>query len=265
LEAKRQAAEQQRQLEAERERQVQLAREESKERENRSQRLNYNMRSVQTSLTTADGVVRRVREASIWSQSDDRYSLLSQDGRDLTMWAINGKIIQLTRAKRYLVIHHSGRLGWARVMQSRITFVESSIHGSDQHFMAGYLLQINVEADWNETPRHGRNVVFELTDCLDGLANCTISAWFDLHDLALLKIDKPDYVTSAFKEHKEAIEQINKGWPEIKKYCLTRILQPFHYVHNLTGDDASSFFGSVGDRVKLSAAVVANNPVLLCR
>jgi len=148
-------------------------------------------------------------------------------------------------------------------MQSRITFIESSIHYSDQHFLAGHLLQINVEADWSETPQYGRNVIFKVTDCLNGLANCTISAWFDLNDLTLLKIDKPSYVTPDFKEHNEAIEHINKGWPEIKKYCLPRIIQPFHYVHKLTGDDASTFFGSLGSKVRISAAIVANNPVLL--
>ena len=256
LKAKEEAAELQRKLEAERERQVRIHQEESKEREIRLKKLSDNMGLAQRSLSTANGVVRRVGEAS------DRYSLRSEDNRDLTLWTIDGKRVELTRGKRYLIMHRSGRLGWARVMKSRITFVEQSIHWSDESRLAGHVLQINVRANWSEAPQNGRNIVFEVFDCWDHLANCTISAWFDLRDLTLLKIEKPAYATLESKERDEAIERIKNGWPEIKEYCLKRIVRPFKYAHNLTGEDASTFFGGTGSWVRLSVALVEESPVL---
>lgn len=263
LEALREAEEQQRQRDAERGRQARVAFEDVKERERRLQRLRYNISSTPKSLETADGVVSQVHEGSLRTQSDDRYSLLSRDGRDLTIWSVAGRQIKLTRAMRYLILKQSGKLGWARVMQSRLTFVESSIHCSERVILADLLLEIKIDADWSETPKYGRNVVFEVIDPLFGLADCTISAWFDLHDLTLLKIDTPDYVAPGFAEHNTAIACVRNGWPAIKEFCLNQILRPFRYKHNLTGYDALVFFGDVGTKVCLSAAMVADNPVIL--
>ena len=268
LEAKRQADEAQNRQIEERIKQLRIAQETAHAREQRRMQLIDNMRKVQASRSSADGIVTildgRLDGNEGWfMNTPDRRTLLAQDGRKFTEWSVNGKLVNLLRGKRYLLTLHSGKLGWARVMKTRITFIESEIASPQKQFLAGNLFSITVRADWNATPLYGRNLSFEINDELYGLGSCTISAWFDLNDLTLLEIDMPDDVNPESKEHIEALEQIRAGWPEIKAYCLSRILEPFVYEHNLTGMDASKFFGDAGTRIRITAALIGDNPVLL--
>lgn len=261
LEAERKADEVRNRWLAEKVEQQRIVQEAASAREQRQRQLLYNMTTVQTSLVNAVGIVTTMRSGNIFTS--DRHSLFAQDGRYFTEWSVDGKKVDLVRGNRYLITLQNGKLGWARVMNTRITFIEASISSPQEQFLAGYLLSITSRADWSESPLYGRNITFEVNDEIDGFASCTISAWFDLHDLTLLEIDKPYYASQDSKDHNEAIEQIRKGWPEIKAYCLDRILSPFVYVHNLTGMDASFFFGDAGTTVRLTAALINANPVLL--
>lgn len=263
LQAQRQAHEAQDRAMAEKEKQRQINQEAVLERERHLQQLHRNMKRVQTSLAAAVGIVTLVQDPSRSLWTPERHTLLAQDGRNLTMWSVGAKQVQLLRGNRYLIIQKTGKLGWARVMRTRVTFIEAGMSSTQSVVLAGHYLSINIEADWSADPSYGRNIVFELSDEFAEFATCKISAWFDLDDLTLLRIEMPEGVNSDSKYHTEAMEHIRQGWPAIKVYLLERILKPFVYEHNLSGVDASEFFGEAGTWVRLTAALIGNNPVLL--
>lgn len=265
VEAKRQVEEAQNRSIAEKAEQHRIVQEAALARARNLQRLRSNANRVQTSLATAEGVVRSVGGQSIFSLTPERHSLLAAVGRNFTAWLVDGRQVNLVNRRRYLIIRQNGWLGWARVVNTRITFIEASISSVKHRSLFGYVVSIDAKADWSASPIHGRNVAFEFNFELCDFPSCTVSAWFDLSDLTILGIDRPDYVDKNSKEHEELIKIIRNKWPEFKDVCRSMIIESFVYVDKLTGVDALEFFGEAGTRVSLTAALIGDNPVLLER
>ncbi len=234
------------------------------ERASRAARLRSNFETAEQSLSSAYGVVRVVGTGGDWFLPTQTVSLMACDDRDFTVWEVGGKRVELVKGLRYMVLQDNGRIGWGRVMQTRITFVSQAVSWGDCLTAKGFYFKAHFHSDWSPVPPFGRNVRIEVEDGFEGYS-CEVSAWFDLKELRILKIELP-YPEHALEEQRSIVERINGAIPEFSSACVGKIVSPFRYeVGGLSGANAAEFFGDEGSVFQLSAALVGEHPILLAR
>jgi len=230
----------------------------------RAARLRSNFDTAEQSLSNAYGVVRVVETGSDWYSSTQTVSLMACDDRDLTVWEVGGKRVELIKGLRYLVLQDNGKIGWGRVMRTRISFVSQAVNWDDYLTAKEFVFQAHFHGDWSSAPPFGRNVRIEVTDVFEGYF-CEVSAWFDLKELKILKVELP-YPEYALEEQRRIVERINSAILDFSSACVGKIVTPFRYeVGGLSGADAAEFFGNMGSVFELRVALVGRHPILLAR
>jgi len=236
---------------------------ERRERASMAARLRSNFDTAEQSLSKAYGVVTVIESGGRWS-STRTISLRACDDRHLTVWEVGGKRVELVKGLRYLILQDNGKIGWGRVMQTRISFVSEAVKWDDYLTAKGFVFQAHFHGDWSPGPPFGRNVRIEVTDVFDGYS-CEVSAWFDLKELKILKVELP-YPEYALEEQRRIVETINSAILEFSSACVGKIVSPFRYeVGGLSGADAQEFFGSIGSVFELRVALVGRHPIILAR
>lgn len=224
--------------------------------------LQVNIQLTAKSLSNAYGVVRVVESGDSWNSSQTK-SLMALNKRKFTSWSINNRTHNLVKGKRYLfLLQNSGKIGWARVMETRISFVGRGINLPEGITVNGTVLSVSINGDWNTEPRYGRNIYIEVKDTQRDVS-CVVSAWFNLMNFEILKVESPENVTSALQEQSSMVARINNNIPEFTAACLKHIVTPFVYKKNLYGANAEEFFNKVGSHFELKAALIGANPILI--
>lgn len=226
--------------------------------------LQSNISGAAKSLSTARGVVRVVRSGDHWNSSSIK-SLVAQDNRDLTYWSIDGAPYNFVRGKRYLVVlEDSGKVGWARLMQTRMSFVGIGVNWSEGIFVNGFKLSVSINGDWANSTQYGRNIIFKI-EGIGGRSSCIVSGWFDLKKLEILKVEHLAKLGMLLSEQDKLLATINGNVAAFSSAALTRITTPFVYKNNLYGADAEDFFGPVGSCFTLRAALIGKNPIIVAK
>lgn len=203
----------------------------------------------------------KISNCMIRNMNYGSYITLHADaGEDLTSWIINDKEVNLDRLKRYLLIDcKSGRLCWARISKTRITFFQPKlIRNARSLGFNHWLLTLELTAKWDTTS--GDNLTVELIE-FDTKARALFDCRFDLdtvHDLKLIKekskdLDKSPNFINWIKSNKKNICQ------EIT-ICL---IEPFDYQYKLLGHTAKNFFDNYWGRIKIRTYEINEYPVLV--
>lgn len=213
---------------------------------------------VQT-LRRALGTIRQSNH-SAWCQvgRPDPYSgtvsLLADWDSTLTSWLVADKRVEFVPRMRHLcVLDHNGRLGWVRVVKTRITFVGHGVEDDTPAVLAGQRCWLHFEADWAARPVQGRNLTIGIQTS-GKTSLCTVSVWFDTQYLTCKAIKPARGKVLATTKH-AMTQWIEDNWDEFASTVLARLVTPFHYQSKLYGrGEIEAYFGPVGTKYALQVA-----------
>lgn len=178
-----------------------------------------------------------------------RMSLVAPPGYSFLRWAVHGSRVDLRRLNRYLcVVPELGRLGWARLSNTRITYVESSVRKGSATFLGKKCV-----VEWSGSQRldhTDHNLTFEVSGHPD-LPDFALTAWVDADHLEFTNEEGVD---------KEVLSRRD----EISAEIVRHLTQPFKYGRKLTGRTAEEFFyAHVGGQFRVRLARLAGHNILV--
>ncbi len=184
------------------------------------------------------------------------YSLVAAINADLTRWIIDGKEHRLERARRYLCIDLvTGKLGWARVMTTRITYVQSGLAHNEIVRVAGLPCTLRLRASRQaELPAQGN---LEVTISLNQQPLYLVNMWYAPGTLK--RVNAHPLTSGSLSERLQT--WLEDAQEEFQSTILRAISTPFKYKNNLGGDQANSFFSQPWSHLRL--ALDRGNPVLI--
>lgn len=184
------------------------------------------------------------------------YSLVAANHADLTRWIIDGKEHQLERARRYLCIDTAtGKLGWARVMTTRITYIQSSLVHNDIVRIASLPCTLSLRAS-----RHAEISVqgnLEITISLNQQPLYLVNMWYVPGSLT--QVNARQLTSGSVSERLHT--WLEDAREEFQLTILKAISTPFKYKNNLGGDQANNFFSRPRSHLRL--ALDRGSPVLI--
>jgi hypothetical protein len=210
--------------------------------------------------TTLTADVRRID-----STYSHVYSLLIRKGK-LTTWNIAGRPLQLTSSYRYLCfLEDSGKLGWARVMNTRISFVARSVTKTQPADVGGVSCKIALSAVWDDELSTGVNVIVTLKPTATN-AQLFLRCWYSVNALEIRSIvSAPEDALPA--DARRIRDFISEHSARFQQDILEELSRPFVYKDSqkLTGIEANTFFGPRDSAYRLYAAMNAGEPVLVAK
>jgi hypothetical protein len=229
----------------------------------RRRRVRAFVRSIQSTNQSSDvvyGEIQSVNTNAGWSTT---HSLIALYRGNLLRWRLANEEVGLSTTKRYLcVIPTSGKLGWARVMKTRITFVGAGVLNAGFITIGESRYRVSMQADWSNDGARGRNLEVTLAFGAWDVPICSVSMWVSVSDVEILEIE------SIAREgyEKEAVVAKNliaKEGAEFARQCLHLVLAPFTYTRNLYGVQATEFFGDFGQRYRIRLAQMRDHEFLV--
>lgn len=185
----------------------------------------------------------KIVSARVHAFKDGKTSLLrfSPDD-DLTWWQVDGKSITLERVKRYLCILESdGKIGWARVGESRITFIDDSVN--DMLRFKGQTYLVNFQANWRMDRDLASNLTIAVATRSERLI-CRLHCSFEVDRLLIHEI-----VSQSNEQFKVEREALTSDLEALSDALLPLMLTPFDYEKRLSGARPVKFIGPVGQQV----------------
>lgn len=192
------------------------------------------------------------------------HTLLAEDGRHLTEWTIEGQHKRLEAFNRYLCVNEStGHLGWARVVRTRITYINHALISSGAPlYIGGRFYRLRMECERAADPPYGRNLRIDVVRHGSGNLICRLSAWFFPGTLEILHTELiHGGIDSA--ESGEVAGWIRENSVSFSTIAMNELTKPFRYQSNKAGMQANTFFGSVGTRYRLRLIEEQKNPILV--
>ncbi|ESE42057.1 phospholipase D-like domain-containing protein [Shewanella decolorationis] len=191
-------------------------------------------------------------------------SFVANDTRNsFVTWNVENKKITLARTYRYLcLLKKTGKIGWARVVKSRITYFEKSIAWHNPIAILGYSCIVTFEANWNLEADSSYNVTVEIK-LADHIGLIRLYAWFGGNELIINNIDTPGWSKNSKKQHEDLLVMLRERPQEASNILLSNLLKPFRYVKNLTGVQANNFFPSTTSNYIMYLANYLDHPFLI--
>jgi len=210
---------------------------------------------------SSEVVIGEVKIVSSNEGDSETRSLIAWGGNSLTRWRVKSQPMDLARTTRYLcVLPETGKLGWARVMKTRITFVGAGVNFSSALRIGDQDCDAHFSADWSESPEFGRNLSVEIRKWNSAI--CVVSFWIGLDVAEMLDVRSTD---SLSESGRTLIDWIQNNHADLTKQCLARVLTPFVYSKNLHGVQAQTYFGDVGTVYLIQVALIEKYPVLVVK
>lgn len=202
----------------------------------------------------ASSIASRVRELRV-----GRSSLMPESALDtFTWWQIAGKQITLERAERYLCLNEqSGMVGWGRVMNRRISFIDNSF--LDELVFDERQCNLQVTADWATPSTSTGNLSIKVKTQWNSEI-CELRCAFEVDRLRILKMT--DLSDGAFSERTQLFRQRRK---QLEDALLPILLKPFKYKQALTGSRPDKFVGPPGTLVTVDVVQLASYEILVFR
>lgn len=162
---------------------------------------------------------------------------------DLLNWSWGGQQIQLTKTKRYLcVIPEHSKVGWVRVMKTRITKVGKGINWNQLLLLGDRSFRVEFNANWENASKTNVRVSLDKGDV-------TIDGFFSIEGFAVDAII-PKQGANPSTLANAAMLEANRE--HIGNQLAARLLEPFKFKHNLYGAEACEFFGQYYSSWKLT-------------
>lgn len=190
-------------------------------------------------------------------------SLLVEREESLLNW---GDDFALSRLYRYLcIVEETGKLGWARVAQTRITKVNGALQLSQRYERLGWHWKVSLNALWEDNvAARGENLVVRFSPPFAPTDAVEVRCWFNLSGI---EIQHCTVRPGPFSERDERLEGLATEFEErperLSEWLRHRLLAPFKYQTNLIGTEAGTFFGDIGTRWTMRLAAVDGQPLLV--
>lgn len=219
--------------------------------------------NIQATRKSGSYALLKITEVLNYETGSAQTTMLAENERDLTKWIIGAQPVFLTHGKRYLLLHDTGKMGWAKVVKTRISFIGTGVDFAQMLDVCGSTYKVKMQADRASNPIYGRNVFFNLSTKSNVV--CQISCWFDVNGLEILEIEPhPDSKGATFS-HQQTIKHLIDHLSELTNRLLTLIIMPFAYSKRDYGTNPRSFFKGTETYILLNAALVKGTPILLSR
>lgn len=198
----------------------------------------------------AASVATEVKYGTVsWLWSSATRSLLAARGESYTHWLLNGGDRRLIRLERYAIFSvDTGRIGWARLAGTRITFVASGLQRSGlvEWHEGKHQLVLNASQSTDD----GWNLAVEIRVHGHYGAKVVAHTWFSPDEFHVLRVDEEYTHPMHEATHGEATAAVARaaredqsGFHTILKHA---VFSPFRYKEALLGGKADQFFGDVG-------------------
>lgn len=175
-----------------------------------------------------------------WGQSGliVTHTLIDQKNA-LLQWSFPGHPITFSKTHRYLLIApHLRRIGWGRVMKTRVTKIGQSVRWYSPITLLGQAYSIEAEAVWDQASPH--NILFNL----DG-GRITLRGFFTVEGFDLSTVESKNQAAS-----REA-KRLHENKAEIEPLLASQVLDPFTYDRNLHGVEVDDFLNETSGWYKL--------------
>ena len=167
----------------------------------------------------------------------------------------------LWRTLRFLCVEeNSGRIGWARVCKTRITFVENEITDLSVN-LGEWPCMMDVSALWKADEEATSNLKIKLAPN-HAVGELTIRTWFAVDTLSIIDIATP---IVANREITAVRVWIDSNQAKFAQAVLAQITRSFQYEHNLSGVYANTFFGPFGTHYELSVRLLGEYPIMVAK
>lgn len=239
-----------------------------REEEERRRRRLMNLRgSVRKLRMAGERVQTQVQLVRDWSRKKKQYistaTLMVRGNCSLTRWRFDGEIVELEDCYRYLcLIEETGKLGWARVASTRITFISPLVVHGEWVFFGNWTWKVTAEGIWTGQRESGSNLFVKMKSNFRGEAH--LHCWFSVDGLEVekaawktppSKASPPPDLAVAFANNQDRIrDQITK-----------LLVKPFKFSdgQKLTGPNTINFFGEVYNRYIVRLAQVGEHKILI--
>lgn len=243
---------------------VQREKEQEQRREQYRERVRR-LRALRAAIDRADhSRSTAVGEVQYASEYRETKSLIFDRMVDLTKWSVGNRTLSLLRTHRYLcVMEETGKIGWARVMKKRITFIEDGVLPTEMISLNGRLYKLSLNATWPPLSNDGQNMEVHIISP-SGYKLCTVHAVFALDSLTVLGVIRPKSADRDWQAE-QVSEWIAANDSEFISALLPILLHSFRYKSNLRGVQANQFFGELGSKYRVRALLVNGSPVLAAK
>jgi len=177
-------------------------------------------------------------------------------------WQILGQRKILEKKKRYLFMDlDNGRVGWARVNKTQITYFENSVVKNKSVSIGNWQCRLTFMSNWSDIQSE-HNLTIEIK-----YLNTNVKLVYDCH-FDLKFITNISLNTQKSQNHSKA-EEI-KLWnethtTEFSNSLAHLIFSPFLYNKKLTGEQANKFFTQPSRLRKISLGLINGFPILLSK
>lgn len=206
----------------------------------------------------------------IYGQWDEYDSLIADHKCDMTRWVIekpggNIEPYQLNRLTMYpIIIAETGRMGFARICKTRITYIRKSLNWSGKRLEVGdYSLGVTINFPVTDTKK--RNVVVKLAHSYLGVCEAAFLFTGDAFRLIRKRYFKGDSYWN--DQHEAFVKELDTGFfgaPDRISSFFRRFFTSFTYVElGLDNKNVRDYLK--GTRFRIGVIQFQGNPVLVIK
>lgn len=225
-------------------------------RHRRSERVKH-VRTALNALQRARATI--VAEVCRMGSENAVYSLVARNQQKLTAWHIDGQEVRLEKTYRYLcVIRDTGKIGWARVMGTRITFIAQDVIKANSSWIGSHACKFRFSAIWEPELHRGTNLMVEL-QTPGGEQLLATRCWYGVDRLDVQSVD----ALASGHEARKLTDLVINDTQAFATHVLRELVQPFLYEVKLRGVEANDFFAPSGSLYELTLNLCAGSTVLV--
>jgi small subunit ribosomal protein S16 len=224
---------------------------------------NERIKSIDRLSDVTIAEIRTLNNQGEWGEITTTSSLVPTDATSMTDWPYPDNIT-FKKFHRYILVNRdTGKIAWARIAKTRITYYCNSIQWPDAIIIGGRSWNVTYRAIWDDIEADQSNLSIKLTvPYSSDDATLTIRTWFNLTDIDIL--DSTIAATSQRDKDSCASLESFIGIQEMdfKEIILNHISQPFKYTSKLVGVQASQFFEATHGIYRVRAGLLNKHPII---
>lgn len=199
------------------------------------------------------------------SYSDGTYSFVPSEPSNMTEWIVNDSKVTLLRANRYIcLIEDTGKIGWARVVKTRLTYFASGVSRTEITRFGESECNVKYSAIWDMEDSSENNIIISIQPKYSN-ASIVCTSWFGLDALTISDMKVKGSKAKEDLAILRMMKWIETNNQEFVNLLLSGLLSPFKYQKKLLGVEANEFFGPVGERYRIGLATINRKPLLLAK
>jgi len=218
----------------------------------------YSLQSNIDDLTRSESVLCTFREIND-EMYNTKYPIMPNDvTKSLLNWTFKEQEVDLVRLNRYLIVDQiSGRLGWARIAKTRISFVDGEVYfkGTIQIFGQQFMLLLE-SRKLSYIKKNNQNIAIVLS-ALDDSVKIKIGGYFDLGSISNISLIQ----VTPKRSYDDIFEQLESHLDDLIADVLEKITTSFDY--SIYGVGPQQFFDEIPHYFNMKLALYNNNPFFL--